>query len=336
MSARKSTKREFDWRSYTRPPRVLTAEQESAFCEGLLRPLLDLSIADRQMSLEIRARQATLYYRGASLVRLGGTSAPFSATIDANLRLPRAERPGAEKPETWPLETSEQVSDVLAAIAELRACIDSPSEDAPPSSRELLIDFAKANRMQADSAELIALDIEYSYGHRRFDFVGMRRATSVGGPAAFTTPRLVIGELYTGHRPPNATAGLTTFGADAAEFARALGGEHLGRAKAELRDVALQRQRMGLLPATPFSHFADGSPELLVVFVDPDFIAPTLDAPLSELHDRAVARHFPTDLLHFAAVGPARPGGDDRSLTLREDDILPYRAFKGMRKRLGR
>ena len=99
-------------------------------------------------------------------------------------------------------------------------------------------------------------------------------------------------------------------------------------------ELALQRQRMGLSPATPFSHFADGSPELLAAFVDPRFIEPAFDGPLSELHDRAVARHFPTDLLHFAAVGPARPESDDRSLAVREDDVLPYRAFKGMRKRL--
>ena len=334
MSAKKSTKREFDWRTYSKPSRLLTAEQEAALSGGVLRPLLDFALGAQNLSMEIRARRAALYYRGLNVAHIGGIAAPFSASIDAALHLPPAERPGAEQLETWPLATSADVDACLSELADLCARLDTFAADAPPAPRESLMRFASANRKAADTAELIVVDVEYQYGRRRFDFVAMRRAAAVGGAGAFTTPRLVVGELHTGHRPPTATAGLTSFGADAAEFAHALSGEHLARARAELGELASQRQRLGLSPETPFSHFTDGLPELLAVFIQPGFVTSAFDAPIAELHDRAVARHFPADLIRFAAVGEARTQRDDSSLDVGEDDTLPYRAFKGMRKRL--
>lgn len=331
--AKKSTKREFDWRTYSKPQRLLTTEQEAAFSSGVLRPFLELALSDDAVSFEIRARQATLYYRGASIVRISGASAPFSASIDAGLRLPRARRSGAEQLETWPLDAAEQVSACVSELGKLRAGLDSFADEDSATAREVLMRFATANRVDAETAELLVVDVEYQYGRRRFDFVAMRRAASVGGAAAFSAPRLVVGELYTGHRPPGAASGLTSFGADAAEFAHALSGEHLARARGELGELALQRQRLGLLPPAPFSHFAEGLPELLVAFAEPSFVSPAFDAPLAETHDRAVARHFPADLLRFTALGDGRIQSDDRSLAAGEDDIVPYRAFKGMRKR---
>jgi hypothetical protein len=127
---------------------------------------------------------------------------------------------------------------------------------------------------------------------------------------------------------------MTSFGADAAEFVHALSQEHRIRAQAEIGELLLQRQRLGISPQTPFSHFAEGLPELLVVFTDPAFFTPAFDAPLAELHDRLVARHYPTELLRLAAVGAARPESDDSSMAASEDELLAYRAFKGMRKRL--
>jgi hypothetical protein len=334
MAAKKSTKREFDWRSYSKPARLLTAEQEEALASGLLRPLLDLALGADGVSLEIRARQATLYYRGVSLARITGAAERFSASIDANVRLPRAERPGAEQLETWPLATAEEVSACLAELASLRATLDTLTADEPVSARERLTQFAAANRVAPETAELLVVDIEYQYGKRRFDFVAMRRAASVWGSEAFTTPRLVIGELHTGHRFPTAVGGMTSFGADAAEFAHALSQEHLFRAQAEIGELAAQRTRLGLLPQTPFSHFAEGLPELLVAFTDPRFFEPAFDAPMAELHDRLVVRHYPTELLRLAAIGEARPESDDDSMAVGEDELLHYRAFKGMRKRL--
>ena len=336
MSAKKSTKREFDWREYSKPARVRTTAQESELLGGFLRPLLDLALADSALSLQIRARQATLYHRGVSLIRLSGAEPPFTVQIDANLRLPRAERTGAERLESWPLSDPKSVSELLGEVRALCEFADSlAAEEGATPARNVLMRFAEANGPHVSlSAELVVVDVEYQYGKRRFDFVAMRRATGVGGLGAFTTPRLVIGELFTGDRAPSSPAGLTTFGAEAAQFAHALSGEHLERAKTELTALAAQKIRLGLLASDiPFSHFTAGSPELLVAFTTPRFSDASLDAPIAELHDRAVARHFPAELIEFAAVGDARPD-DDRSLEVAEDDVLPYRAFKGMRKRL--
>ena len=276
MTAKKSTKREFDWRNYSKPERLLTPAQETDLLGGVLRPLLELALADDGLSLQIRARQAALYYRGTSLARLSGPELPFVAQIDANLRLPRAERSGAERLETWPLACPEDVAAFLAEIGRLRAAADSWSADEPSMSlREQITRFAQANGPHAtQTAELIVIDIEYQYGKRRFDFVGMRRATGVGGFGAFSTPRLVIGELFGGDRPATSVSSLTSFAADAAQFAHALSGEHLERAKAELEALVAQKIRLGLLASDiPFSHFTAGSPELLVAFTTPRFSA---------------------------------------------------------------
>jgi len=101
--AKKSTKREFDWRTYSKPQRLLTTEQEAAFASGMLRPFLELALSDHAVSFEIRARQATLYYRGASIVRISGASAPFSASIDAGCasRDRSAPVPNSSRPGRW-------------------------------------------------------------------------------------------------------------------------------------------------------------------------------------------------------------------------------------------
>jgi hypothetical protein len=337
MTAKKSTKREFDWRNYSKPQRLLTPAQETALLGGVLCPLLELALADDGLSLQIRARQAAFYYRGTSLARLSGAEPPFAAQVDANLRLPRAERSGAERLETWPLACPEDVTAFLAEIGRLRTAADEWSADEPPMSlREQLTQLAQANGPHAtQTAELIVIDIEYQYGKRRFDFVGMRRATGVGGFGAFSTPRLVIGELFGGDRPANSVASLTSFAAEAAQFAHALTGEHLARAAAELEGLVAQKIRLGLLPAdVPFAHLASGPPELLVIFATRQFTEASLDAPLSEMHDRMIARHFPAELLGLAAIGEARSAGNGSSLEALEDDVLSYRAFKGLRRRL--
>lgn len=335
MSAKKATKREFDWRAYSKPPRLLTERQEDAFRDGVLRPLLDSSLADRDLSLQIRAKQAALYHRGSALVRVIETPEALAAQIDANLRLARAQRPNAERLETWPLATADDAASLLGELEEMRARLKGWAATDPATHREWLARFSEANSHTCGAdAEILVADIEYQYGKRRFDFVGMRRAAGVGGFGAFSTPRLVIGQLFEGDRSASAISALESFGADAAEFAHALSGEHLARAKAELGELIAQKMRLGLLPAElPFSHFTADAPEILAVFAAPDFWDSALDAPIAALHDRAVARHYSAELLGLAAIGDARDSADPR-MALLEDDILPYRAFKGMRKRL--
>lgn len=329
MAKKQATKREFDWRSYTKPARLLSDDQEAALSGGVLAPVLAWARTHAGVRFEIRARQAALYLHGTLLLRLRGAEQPFVGEIDANVRLPRAERPGAEQLEAWPLSSADDVARCVAELDALAELTERFSRDSEPTERAVLHAFATEN-YGSEGADFVVVDTEYQYGHRRFDFVAMKRAEGVSGFPGFTTPRLVVGQLKSARRPMTGTAGLAPYAADFAEFARALTGEHLQRAKTELDELVAQKQRLGLFPREiPFLHFTADDPEYLVVFAGVDVGDAGLDVPIAELHDRLVARHYQPDLLRLASVGPL---GSPEALALHAEDALPYKAFKSYRK----
>ena len=331
MAKKSSTKREFDWRSYTKPPRLLSPEQESALLEGILSPLLELTRSRDDLRMEIRSRQAAFYCLGTLVLRVRGAEEPFVAEIDANVRLPRAERVGAEQLETWPLASPE---DVARCVAEMAALCDLTAgfsdDEAPVPERAVLHAFADAN--SSPDGDLMVIDTEYQYGKRRFDFVAMKRAEGVAGPGGFTTPRFVVGQLKSAPRPLGGTSGLAVYASDFAEFARALGGTHLAKAKEELAELFAQKQRLGLVSTDiPLRHLTEDDPEYLVVLAGFSAGDEALDPPLIEMHEKIVTRHYRPELLRLASVeNPAH--ADDLRLTA--DDMMTYREFKGYRKRL--
>ena len=341
MASKSSAKKEFDWRDYSRPERRLSEGLELALQEGHLGEVRAYARSDSNLSLQIRADQATLYYRGFSLLRIRDAEEGLIADVDANLRLRRAERASAERLETVPARDATETSHLLEVVDDLRKGLDRWSAAGePPPSRSHLLEFLAANAGRtAISDELLVVDIEYPYGRRKFDFVALRRAPSVGGAAAFTTPRLVLGDLRYPGRTLGGSSRPSEFGSDAGELAHALSGEHLARVRAEVAELTDQKQRLGLLPADiPFDRIAEGNPDLLEVFTDPTVAEQRFDAPLAELHDKLIARRFPVDHLRFAAVGAAReggvaPGSVAGGLTVESEDVLDYRAFKALRKR---
>lgn len=330
MAKKSSTKREFDWRSYTKPARLLSPEQESALLDGLLSPLLELALTRNDLRLEIRSRQAAFYCLGTLVLRVRGAEEPFVAEVDTNVRLPRAERVGPEQLETWPLSSPQEVSAVVAEVVSLCELAATFSDPTVPSERAVLHAFADANS-SADS-DLLVLDTEYQYGKRRFDFVAMKRAEGVAGPGGFTTPRLVVGQLKSAPRPLGGTSGLPAYASDFAEFARALGGTHLAKAKDELAELFAQKQRLGLASGDiPLRHLTEDDPEYLVVLAGFSAGDEALDPPLIEMHEKIVTRHYRPELLRLAnAQNPLN--AEDLQLTA--DDMMTYREFKGYRKRL--
>ncbi len=336
MAKGKSTKREFDWRTYSKPPRLLTDDQEQAFSSGVLAPLLEWTRGSTDARFEIRARQAAIYHRGTLLLRVRGAEAPFLGEIDANVRLPRTDRAGAENLEIWPLSSATEVAAALEELERLRVVSDEEAGAGTLSERGLLHAFATSNDGSEDAqSRYVVADTEFQYGRRRFDFVGMLRAEAVGGAAAFTTPRLVFGQLKGPGRPLSGTSGLVAHGADFAEFTQALGGEHLDRARLELDALVQQKLRLGLLSdELPFRHFAEDDPEYLVVLAGVIIASAECDAPLAEMHDKMVARHHRPELMRFAAIGsPDSPSGE-ATLWLGTDEALSYREFKQFRKQL--
>ena len=336
MAKSKSTRREFDWRTYTKPPRLLTAEQERSLSDGVLSPLFAWAQRHDSARFEIRSRHGAIYHAGTMLMRIRGTEQPFAAEIDANVRLPRSERTGAERLETWPLCTADEVSAAVAELDALKELTDDFGTGDSLSERAALHAFATANDGRSDpEAGYVVADVEFQYGKRRFDFVGMRRAESVGGLAGFTTPRLVFGQLKHGERPLTGTSGLVSHGADFADFVQALGGAHLDAARAELSELVRQKLRLGLLcEDIPFRHFTADDPEYLVVFSDYDLASSALDLPLAEMHDKLVARHCRPELIRFVGIDSRDASLPAPGLELGCGEPQSYREFKRFRKQL--
>ena len=339
VAAKKSAKREFDWRTYSRPSRLLGDELEAALSTGFLAPLLGLARSSPDLSLQLRAGQATLYYRGTSLVRVRAGETGAVGEVDANLRLPHSQRSSAERLESLPMADPDEVAEAMSVLDSLRVDLDHWSANGEPApARQRFLGFLAENSGRRPGVdELLVVDVEYPYGRRKFDFVAVRRAESVGGSGAFTTPSLVLGDLRYPGRPLRGSSRLADFGSDASELAHALSGEHLHRVREEIGALLHQKQRLGLLPVDiPFERIAEGMPDLLVVFTDPEVIEPQFDAPIAELHDKLIARRFPVEKLRFAAVGSARENfaaSDSADSALHSDDVCDYRAFKSMRKR---
>lgn len=268
------------------------------------------------------------------LLRIRGTVAPFVGEIDANVRLPRSERPGMERLEIWPLSSADEVSAVMAELDTLEELNDAQMVGDEVPERALLHAFASAHdgTSELESAYVVA-DTEFQYGKRRFDFVGMRRAEGVAGSAGFTTPRLVFGQFKSAGRPVSGSSGLVAHAADFADFAHALGGAHLAAARVEFDELVRQKLRLGLLSdAIPFRHFTEDRPEYLVVFSDVDLASPDLDGPLAEMHDRLVARHFQPELLRLVGIESSGPPRAPRGPVIEADDAMSYREFKRARK----
>lgn len=333
MAKRKPTQREFDWRTYSKPARILTTEQEAALTEGVLAPLLEWSSSRDGVRFEVRTRQAAIYHKGTLLLRVRGNQGPFVGEIDANVRLPRGDRTGSEQLEIWPLSSAGEVSAVLGELDALRVMNEATGGDLP--ERAGVQAFASANDGRAvDDPVYVVVDTEYQYGKRRFDFVAMRRAEGVGGLARFTTPRLVFGQFKTATRSLSGNPGLVAHAADFADFAQALGGFHLESARLELDELAKQKVRLGLLSAgIPFRRFTEDRPEYLVVLSGIDLASPDLDSPLAEMHDRLVARHHPPELLRLVGI-ESRGDQSARALTISEENVMDYRGFKRLRKQL--
>ena len=241
-------------------------------------------------------------------------SSPSLGEIDANVRLPRSERTGVERLETWPLSSADEVSAALAELDALRVINDEHMAGNPPSERGMLHAFATANDACSDTeTRVVVADVEFQYGRRRFDFIGMGRAEGVSGLAGFTTPRMVFGQFKSDGRPLTGTSGVVAHASDFAELVQALGGAHLAAARTELDELVQQKLRLGLLNADlPFRHFTEDDPEYLVLFSGYDLASGALDAPLAEMHDKLVARHYRPELLRFAVVGSGRVPCPDR------------------------
>lgn len=322
--------RQFDWMTYSKPARLLTEAQEESLSTGLLQPLLSAVVADASLRLDIRARSANLYYRGSSLLRLTGE--PMLAEF---------EPAGGGAPERVALAAPGDIQALLGRIETARAAVDdSFSEGEAPARRAVLQAVADANRGgDLFASEYVVVDLEYTYGKRRYDLIAIKRTEGVTGPGGFSNPRLAFVDVRCCEQGLGGANSLEAVGGDLADFTKAIGGSHLERAKLEFTELIAQKVRLGLLPTELDVRALDhGLPEMLVAFVGYErLVDRDSDSAIIALHERLSSRHFPTEhRLRFVDLPPAvmqKTEGPDDELMIRSDDAMTYRQLKEYRLR---
>lgn len=333
MAKKQSQKRKFDWTTYSRPARLLTPGQQEAFGTGMLRPLLAQALEREHLSMQIRARSAHFYFRGSSLLRVSGES-PYIAEFDVSHRLPKAQRSG-EVLERITLESTDDVEACVRTLQELAEAIDAEWTAEDFADRTARQAFAEANSgadLFAD--EYVVVDIDYTYGQRRYDFIALQRVEGVTGPGGFANCEIAFGALCHAAIPSNRTSALATSAGDFAEMAKAAGAMHLPLIRSEVEALVRQKVELGLLPEDlELRAVEEGLPQLLVVFAGDHVASQASDQAIIELHDKLTARHFPTEHLKLAHV-PALESASPSEVTLHEGDAVSYRAFKAYRKSL--
>ncbi|HSK47504.1 MAG TPA: hypothetical protein VLA05_05800 [Coriobacteriia bacterium] len=322
--------RQFDWMTYSKPARILTDAQEESLSAGLLQPLLSAIIADPSMRLDIRARSANLYYRGSSLLRLTGE--PMVAEF---------EPAGGGALERVSLTTPSDVEALLGRTVDARDAVDRHlTAGEAPARRAVLLAVADANGGgDLFASEYVVVDLEYTYGKRRYDLIAIKRTEGVTGPGGFSNPRLAFVDVRCREQGLGGANSLEAVGGDLADFTKAVGGSHLERAKLELAELIAQKVRLGLLPQELDMRALDhGLPELLVAFVGYEkLVERDSDSAIIALHERLSSRHFPTEhRLRFVDLPPAvadKAKGPDAELMIRCDDLMTYRQLKEYRLR---
>lgn len=321
-----ATKRAFDWRTYSKPPRLLSAEQESALTgDGDLVPLLAWTLSDPLTRFEVRARTVGIYHRGSSLARISGEPPRLSAEVE----------PGGGSPAARiAIETPEAVTGLIEALEALRSSVDAEMESGaePRRHRSYVTAFARGNAgadLFAD--QIVILDSEYAIGRRKIDLVGVIRTEGVTGPGGFSSPALVFVDVRSPQRPVTGNNGPAAVASDLADYAKALAGEHRDRTGYEMVRLAEQKVRLGLAPTDlDIRSVREGMPWLVVAFCDIDPTDRACDSAIHELHDKLAAKHFPVEQrLRFVHLTSAPEDGE--GLAVGVDDLMTYREFKSYR-----
>ncbi|HET6352340.1 MAG TPA: hypothetical protein VFG89_09465 [Coriobacteriia bacterium] len=325
MAKKQPSKKQFDWKTYSKPQRLLTEVQEHAFGDGMLTPLLEWADSAPRVVFEIRPRAASIYCFGQPIVRVGGEG-PFVAEFDPI--------DGGGAPERVPLESDSDIAALIERLETLCAPIRAAADagEVAPNRRAYLQALAASNSgSDLFRQQFVFADIEYPYGKWRFDAVALSRSEGVTGPGGFANPMEAIIDVRVPGQSVTGQVGLVNLASALADFAKAVAGHHLALSRAEVGDLVDQKVRLGMLPEEiELRDVTEKLPELIVVFIGDEVMERSYDVPVNLLHEKLVARHYPTHRLSFAHV-PDTHGIADVALSLSDEDLMDYRAFKAYR-----
>ncbi len=324
MPKKQAGKRAFDWRTYSKPSRLLTPPQEEAFATGDLACVLAWAARDPRTRVEIRARAAGIYHRGVSIARVSGEG-PFTTELEGD---------SSAEQQRGTLETSDAVGAFLDALDARRTSIDHALDTGQTrrTHRSYLSALASGNLgVDLFADEMVVVDSEYMTGKRKLDLVALVRPVGVVGPGGFANPSPAFIDVRSPERPLSGGNGLAETAADLAEYSKALSGQHRLHTQDEVVALAAQKVRLGLLPADlEVRSIADEMPFFIVAFCEKDPTDPSCDSAIQELHERLVAKHFPVERLRFLHLTAAPEDGE--GLAIQADDLSSYREFKSYRK----
>lgn len=323
MAKKQPSKRAFDWRTYSKPARLLTPSQEAAFIDGPLSPLLAWASGDPLSRFEVRARSAGLFHRGVSVARISGEG-PFIAELDA---VEGAAPQRLELPDEAAVAAFELHLDGVRQAIDLSA----EADGAQRNHRSYAHGIAAGNAGQdIDADALVVVDSDYSLGRRKLDLVALLRSTGVTGPGGFATPDLAFIDVRVPGQSLTGPGGLAALADDLADFGKALSGEHVRRAEIEIAELTWQKMRLGLLPESlDVRSVSEALPHLIVAFAETDPTSPALDEAIVGLQERLASRHYPTHRLRFVHFTKVPEDGDGAALG--EGDAMDYREFKSYR-----
>jgi hypothetical protein len=300
-----TTKEEVNLETYRKNPRQLKPlmKQELLKPSGDFQPILEAVINDPRLRLEIRDQRFNVYYKGGSLMRISGSKPPWTLEFDKKYFKGK----DCELPTTLP-KLFLSIADThawITAFPGLMRGMDawfkphSKSEkDAEQHPRERIhcqaMATANSNMAAILSTDYLVLDLEYQWAHRRFDMVAAKRHRTVDDTTGWVEPDLVFIEVKSEYSACSGTAGLGDHASDYRDIIKAKGGKSVLGIKQEFKEVITQKTDLGLLDKSfGFKSFSLGVPELLIVFVNIDPNASSLQTSMQEV--QAVAESLGND-----------------------------------------
>lgn len=277
-------KQQVDLDNYQKPLRHLSDTMEAALRPGGgLHPILHAVSRDGRLRLDIRDSRFNVYFGGGSLMLVDGRWSPWELRFDEKYF-----KGGALTPPSLPRKYSAftDASAWVQAFPDLMHAMTDWWARNPKIERRHCQAMAAANSATAGppTADYLVLDLEYQWAQRRFDMVAAKRRPSVEDATGWAEPDVVLVEVKSDYRMCVGKSGLGDHARDYRDLITSSNGRHVQKLKLEYEIVVAQKVRLGLLNASlGFRRFSPSVPEMLMVFVDLDTNARSLEAPLDEI-----------------------------------------------------
>ena len=280
--------------TYKKKPRMLSRELLPALQTGCLSPIRAAVNDDDNLRLDIRDQRFNVYYGGGSLLRVGRRGSHWEPHFDTKYYKKKGDSTCLILPE-WlerlprALNGSNETLEWVAVFPKLKEVMEAWWLHHPKGERAHCQSMAKTNgeRSGNPASDYLILDMEYQWAQRSLDLIAAKRNTTVQDPIGWERPVLVFIEVKSARKALVGEAGIAAHVKDFGEIVQPRElrkRQAIEEIKEEFIEVVNQKRTLGLLSKKlPLRQFADGPPEMLLVFVGPDIDDSCLAGPLSHV-----------------------------------------------------